>query len=262
MVIKNTLCAPEQAESFQLETRVGAGLYLITAYNTKGPRESNMDALSLTYDMDLDCLIGVVCDGMGGHPGSEDLSRELPEWMSQLIYRGCQNVIDNSFTYSNEDICRSAVKALVDIIRTEVLDPLLQNTSYQYWGPRSQVGSTMTGFLLWREVLCVFNIGDSTTHILFEDESEFETEPHGYGNQLWQFVDERFHPSSRAISKVDYTTIDLTEQGIQSMISATDGVDDGGRVALLNDPDLTASTIAVFNEPHDNRAAILIRRVD
>ncbi len=197
--------------------------YLLDSCSMQGRRQSQEDAFLITRGPFGD-IIGLVADGVGGYAHGE--------FASQTV----KDVFENTFAQMDQfDSVESYIRKTMYVAVTMLMQRSMGDSSYK------EACTTVSGFIITRKnLLYVFNVGDSRVYRFRNSELERLTVDHSYVQELIDSgrisEDAAFdHPDKNEVTnvlcssltglRIDVETVGEVMQG-DLILASTDGVHD------------------------------------
>lgn len=129
-------------------------------------RKENQDCFCIVEN-DEHAVLGIVCDGIGGGNAGDVASTIAVKHMEECFFK---TRFDGKSDLDMKHWLRDVIQEANDLIFT-------QAAKYQ---AQKGMGTTMVGVLIYLNASYVFNVGDSRTYGVFEDDFICLTEDHTY----------------------------------------------------------------------------------
>lgn len=235
---------PELPQSFDGVTLGRRSVQLFGAV-TQGPRSYNMDAAAVAFSPQA--LVMVVCDGAGGHPGSEQLS----DWLVNVTADRMLDLAECDFGGGARS---SDARQAVDSTLRDLASATCNRFSSVEIGRRGLV-STMSVVVMNPEHTVVATVGDSPVNVELVDDRQFCSQLHNgwLPNILARCITDRWIYDDE-LSRFDVDS--FRTEDVKTVKVYSDGVDhtDADAFALGLRP---IDEIFQLREPFDNRALLV-----
>lgn len=186
-------------------------------------REQNEDFWNIVLDVDGNPKAFIVADGMGGHQAGDIASRMAVETISKIL---CRHFEKNSGSGTMEQVLKGAVNEANEVI-------------YQYAFKNlngSNIGTTLTASLLYKDKLTIAHIGDSSFYLIRGETIKKLTRDHSFVGELVEkgilnLEEAKMHPLRNQITRalgyekevqIDFYNLDVLNNDIYLL--CTDGL--------------------------------------
>ena len=113
-------------------------------------RSENQDRAAVFYNEKNKSTLAVVCDGMGGHKGGSIASSITVKTFGEEFISSLPELKDKWPQW---------FKSVLDLSKRKMVDYASEESSLL------DMGTTITAAIIWKDIIYVFNVGDSRTYV-------------------------------------------------------------------------------------------------